>query len=196
MRANSRHVLLVGAFLLAAPSAQAHMMPQQTVTLNVRGSAAFVALSIPVSALRDWDRNGDGRMTRQELAASQAAVRRQLDAGIVVRAGRDAGRRDLILPNVELDEGDSLAVRGGTHLLVLVRQSFTAAPVDVTLRLSLFGANAAERRFIVKATATGMPEVAILTPNDSSHAFFRPIPALVARWIAALRSALHFNRFA
>lgn len=80
--------------------------------------------------------------------------------------------------------------------VLLVRQSFTAAPEDVTLRLSLFGARAAERKFIVRATASGAPEVAILTPNETSHAFFRPFPALVARWMAALRTALHFDRFA
>ncbi|MCC7054513.1 MAG: hypothetical protein IT355_14685 [Gemmatimonadaceae bacterium] len=175
MRNVDRLVALAVALLLRATPAHAHLMPAQQGTLNVRDNAVFAALSVPVSALHRWDADGDGRMSPSELDARRAEILVELDAGITIRSDGTAGRRDLLLPSVAIDEGDPLAARGGTHLLVLVRQSFDTAPGTVQLRLSLFGRIAAEREFLVKALHRGTgPEVAIITPADAMHDYFAP----------------------
>lgn len=171
---------LVAASVCVAAPARAHLMPKQQATINVRDSAAFGAFSIPVSALRGWDDNRDGRMSTAEFVAHRTTIDAQLDAGIHIASARDAGTRALLLPTVELDEGDSLAVHGGTHLLVLVRQSFAAVPSTIQLGLTLFGEAADEQQFIIKATVPGgAPEVAILTRGAQSHEFFAPLPRVV-----------------
>ena len=175
MRRAHRVIVVAAAMLLHAMPARAHLMPAQQGTLNVRDNAVFAALSIPVSALQHWDMNADGRMSQPELDARRGEILRQLDAGITISSDGVSGRRELLLPSVAIEEGDSLASRGGTHLLVLVRQAFDAAPGTVQLRLSLFGRSAAEREFLVKALHRGSdPEVAILTPGDTTHDYFAP----------------------
>jgi len=76
---------------------------------------------------------------------------------------------------VELEESDTLAAAGGTHLLVLVRQTFRTAPHRVQLQLSLFGTAPDEREFIITARDHGAPEVAVLRVDRATHAFFAPV---------------------
>ncbi len=179
-RAAHAAMALVAASMCVAAPARAHLMPKQQATLNVRDSAAFGAFSIPVSALRNWDDNHDGRMSTAEFVAHRTTIDAQLDAGIRISSARDAGTRALLLPSVEFDEADSLAVHGGTHLLVLVRQSFAAVPATLQLGLTLFGVAADEQQFIIKATKPGgAPEVAIIARSGVSHEFFAPPPRVV-----------------
>jgi len=190
MRAAATTVALASAMLLTTTSAHAHMMPAQTITLNVRGAAVFGAFSIPVSALTGWDDDRNGRMTVPELARHLVAIRRQLDAGIVIGSGTATGRRDLLQPSVELDERDAAATGGGTHLLVLVKQTFVAAPSSLLFRTTLFGRATEERRFIVRASGAGAPEVAIVTAADDSHEFYGSTRQVIARFFAPLRTLI------
>ena len=72
---------LCGA-LLAAVSAQAHLMAAQKGTLNIVGDAAFLVLSVPVSALQGVDDDGDGALSVAELRAHTDTVRSQVQAGV------------------------------------------------------------------------------------------------------------------
>lgn len=178
----------VGALLLvfASARAEAHLMPKQQATLNVRDSAVFAALSIPVSSLRGWDRNSDGRMSPDEFTAQYTQLVAQLSAGIDISTASDRGRRDLVLPSVELDESDPLSAVGATHLLVLVRQSFSSVPQHVRLQLTLFGTAPDEHEFIVKATANGAPEVAVLRATAATHEFFAPLHVRFRAYVVSL----------
>ena len=179
------HLPVVTAFAglaLVSQPAHAHLMPKQQGTINLRDSAAFAAFSIPVSALRGWDRNVDGRMSPAELLAHRTGILAQLDAGITIASVGDAGRRDLLLPSVELEESDTPAAAGGTHLLVLVRQTFRTAPHRVQLQLSLFGTAPDEREFIITARDHGAPEVAVLRVDGATHVFFAPVRLRLPSW--------------
>lgn len=189
MRAPMKAAVLSAAMSLLSTSAHAHMMPAQTITLNVRGAAVYGALSIPASALTGWDDDRDGRMSAAELHRHRDGILRQLDAGIAIANGGEAGRRDLLQPSVELDERDTRA--SGTHLLVLVKQSFAAVPTTVRFRIALFGRGNDEQRFIVRASGAGAPEVAIVTSTDASHEFFASMPVVVARLFAPVRDFVH-----
>ncbi len=191
MRTPTLMVLFVVACCAAVSPAHAHLMPRQHATVNVRDSAAFGAFSIPVAALTGWDTNRDGRMSATEFALHRVDIVRQLDAGILITNGHEPGRRDLLLPNVEFDETDTLAANGGTHLLVLVRQSFAVVPTALRLELRLFGPALDERSYLVKATAQGRPEVAMLTRDIPSHLFFSP-----RHWLLDWYEAPLFRRIA
>lgn len=174
---------IVAALLsvIAARPAHAHLLPPQHCTLNVRDSAVFGAFSIPVSAFTGWDDDHDGRMSDAELAAHRASVLARLDAGIVITSGGAPGRRDLLLPSIEQSDAAGGERVAGTHLLVLVRQSFTAVPAQVTLRMAIFGTAETERAYLVRATNHGPPEVGNFSAASPSREFFQPTSSLVSR---------------
>jgi hypothetical protein len=185
--ARMRTCAAVLVALAAAPPAHAHLMPRQQGTVNVRDSAAFCVFSIPVSALSGWDRNADRRMSMHEFTLVRESIMRQLDAGITLHAGGDDGRRDFLQASLDLEDTNSIASDGATHLIVLLRQTFGSVPRDVRLGITLFGAAADERTFLIKATRGGAPEVAILDPSDPVGLFFPAHAAVMdaTRWIGA-----------
>ena len=75
------------ALLWMAP-VQAHLMAAQKGTLNIVNDAAFLVLSVPVSALKGVDDDGDGALSKAELTTHADAIRAQVKAG-VERLGPD-----------------------------------------------------------------------------------------------------------
>jgi hypothetical protein len=166
--------VLLATVLLTTP-AHAHLMPAQQGTINVKDSAVFGVFSIPVTALHHWDDDHNGRMSDGELAAHYDDVVRQLTSGIQVRAGDDPGVRALLVPSLDVDRSAAPVPTGASHLIVLMRQSFTRIPQQVEVGLTLFGSGADEREFLVKGTVNGTaPEVAILRRGTVAHRFFAP----------------------
>jgi hypothetical protein len=165
--------LLAAALLLAPNVARAHLMPAQSGTLNIRGTAAYGAFALPVSALRGFDDDGNGRLSGTELAKHYAALSAQVGAQVRLSNGADAGTRELLMLNVELDETDPASRQGGTHLLVMVKQAFRVVPTRLTVRITLFGASAREQRLSIRATTeAGRAEQVVLTPRVQAHRFF------------------------
>lgn len=191
-----RSHLCAAATLLAALAwgtpAHAHLMPRQQGTVNVRDSAVFCVFSIPVSALTGWDQNADGRMHATELDRARATIMRQITAGITLESGGDTGQRDFVQASLDLEEGDSSAFKGATHLIVLLRQSFVTVPRDVRLAMTLFGAAPDEKAFLIKGTQGGAPEVGILDASRPARLFFRPfsLPSGPVGWIGRTGSLL------
>jgi len=60
--------MLCGLLLCMAP-ARAHLIAAQKGTLNLVGDAALLVLSVPVSALRGVDDNGDAALSTAEFRA-------------------------------------------------------------------------------------------------------------------------------
>ena len=162
------------ALCVAAGVAHAHLLPPQHVTLNVQDSAVFGAFSIPVSAFSGWDDDRDGRLSDAEFLAHRERLLAALDAGIGITSDGAPGRRDLLLPSIDGSAAHSANNESGTHLLVLVRQSFAFVPASVTLRLSLFGTRADESEYLIRATNHGAPEVATLRAGMTDRTFFQP----------------------
>jgi len=161
------------ASLLLTTAAWAHMMPAQQGTLNILDNVVFAALSVPCSALRGIDDNHDGRVSQDELRAHSAEIQAQLTRAVRFFNGDVAGRLDLVMPMVEQDERDSTSMAGSTHVLVLMKSTFAAPPTALRLETELFGSAASEQQLTFKATRGADTEAAILTPRNSTHAFFR-----------------------
>ena len=58
----------------AMTPAQAHLVAAQKGTLNFAGNAAFLVLSVPVSAIHSVDDDGDGMLSKAELATHAEEV--------------------------------------------------------------------------------------------------------------------------
>jgi len=169
-----RRVLYVAvALALAATTTWAHMMPAQQGTLNIIGNAVFAALSLPVSALDGVDDNADGRLSRTELAAHTTAIQAAVSSRVRFTNGDTPGRVDLVMPMGEPDERDSTSMLGSTHVLVLMKASFDAPPMQLRIDADLFGPAPNERQFTFKATRGKESEVIVLTPRRTTHTFFR-----------------------
>lgn len=160
-------------------------MPAQSGTLNVRDRAVFGALSIPVSALTGFDEDRNGRLSAQELQRHMAALQQQVSSRLRLTNGTDPGSRDFLQLSVELVENDPASAGGGTHVLVLVKQSFATVPAHLAIHTDLFGATGPEQQLAIKAMLEGSAEMAVLRARHPDHTFFEP-PAQVATRYTAL----------
>jgi len=73
---------LLWAWCLLAPAAQAHLIEAHKGTLNLLDRAAYLVVSLPVSALDNVDDDGDGALSPAELEAHAGAIRAQVIAGV------------------------------------------------------------------------------------------------------------------
>ena len=193
MREGHGVVVFVGRTLAAVSIAltmwaaplRAHLMPAQSGTLNVRDHAAFGALSIPVSALTGFDDDGNRRLSVIELQRHYAALQQQVSSRLQLYNGADHGTRDFQQLSVELVENDPASNGGGTHLLVLVKQSFATVPLQLRIYTDLFGPNGSEQQLAIKAMHDSVTEMAIVRARHPAHQFFQS-PIHVAAQYAAL----------
>jgi hypothetical protein len=190
---------IVGAALLVAAPADAHLMPAQQGTLNVLGDAVFEVVTVPVSALHGADDDGDGRLSTAEVAAHEGALQKELGArfrlydaapsaspsgspsGATKAGGADgrAGTLELVVVRAEHDERVEPAELsttdtgpGARHVLVLMKTRFAAEPRALRLVTDLFGPGDDERQLTIRATRGKETEVAILRAGDDAHALF------------------------
>ena len=167
----------------AAPL-QAHLMPAQSGTLNVRDRAVFGALSIPVSALVGFDDDGNGRLSTLELQRHQVALQQHVSSRLQLRNGADPGTRDFLQLSVELVENDPASAGGGTHLLVLVKQTFATTPTQLAIHTDLFGSRGGEQQLAIKAMHDSIAEMAVLRARRPDHQFFQRPAQVAAQYIA------------
>ncbi|QJR36251.1 HupE/UreJ family protein [Gemmatimonas groenlandica] len=185
MSARRMLVALSVALTTFAAPLHAHLMPAQSGTLNVRGRAVFGALSIPVSTLTGFDDDGNGRLSPIELQRHDAALQQQISSRLQLTNGTDRGSRDFLQLSVELVENDPASAGGGTHVLVLVKQTFIAAPAQLAIHTDLFGSTGSEQQLAIKAMHDSTAEMAVLRASHPNHQFFQS-PAHVATQYSAL----------
>lgn len=139
-------LLVLWGTLLGVAPAQAHLMAAQKGTLNLVGDAAFLVLSVPVSALQRVDDDRDGALSKAELAAHADAVRAQVLFGVQL-LGPD-GALPLQLVMLDTAPPDSTPTAAARQLLVLGRFQLPQGSTGdgLSLRLSLFGTDASEQQ--------------------------------------------------
>ena len=176
-------VVAIALVTWAAPL-HAHLMPAQSGTLNVRDRAVFGALSIPVSALVGFDDDGNGRLSMLELQRHQVALQQHVSSRLQLRNGADPGTRDFLQLSVELVENDSASAGGGTHLLVLVKQTFATTPTQLAIHTDLVGSRGGEQQLAIKAMHESIAEMAVLRARRPDHQFFQRPAQVAAQYIA------------
>lgn len=146
-------LVLCGSMAAVTP-AQAHLVAAQKGTLNFVGYAAFLVLSVPVSALHRVDDDGDGLLSKAELATHADAIGKQVKAGVQLTGPTGALPLQLVMLDIESPE--SAPAAPASHLVVLGRYeleargnggsvSEPAASDGLSLRFTLFGSQAGEQ---------------------------------------------------
>ena len=140
-------LVLCGSMGAVTP-AQAHLVAAQKGALNFVGNAAFLVLSVPVSALHSVDDDGDGMLSKAELATHADAIGQQVKAGVQLMG--PAGALPLQLVMLDIEPSDSAPAAPASHLVVLGRYDLgahgkvadmpkAAASDGLSLRFTLFG---------------------------------------------------------
>ena len=167
MRQALRLAALWCALLWMAP-VQAHLMAAQKGTLNIVNDAAFLVLSVPVSALKGVDDDGDGALSKAEMAAHDKAIREQVKGGVQLIGA--AGALPLQLMMLDVAPAENTPTTAASHLVVLGRfqlnsdKQHDAEPNELSLHFALFGTKADERQ----------QDLAITRHNESQWLRFTP----------------------
>ena len=171
-----------GAFIraaLAAPLltipgvAGAHLLPKNTATLRVKDNAAFVVVSVPVSALFGVDSNGDGKLDPAETGAGNAAIQQQFSVKFKLLSGAAIGQPTLTM--VSLPDG-AMDYSPSDYLVVMQRVDFDAPPAAITISSDLFGTGDGEDQLALRATSGSLQEEAVLSASSPRHRFFGQNP--------------------
>lgn len=177
-----RKIALVLMLIFAGPPGLAHLMPAQQGTVNLINNAAFIVMSLPVSALTksipQIDENQDGHLSDAELQLHQQTILQQLTRRLRLFDGEQAGKLDFIQINTEPDERDKPTTinptrLGATQFLILMKVSFPVPPGKLRIETDLFGQFASEQKFAIKATRGQEAEALVLSQHHAQHLFFR-----------------------
>jgi hypothetical protein len=190
-RAELAGLALCGALLATAP-AQAHLMAAQKGTLNLVGDAAFLVLSVPVSALKGVDDSGDGALSVAELRAHTDTIRTQVQAGVQLHDAASALPLQLVMldaappENTPAAAARHLAVIGWFQLrapAVPPGAAQPAAPSSLSLTFTLFGASAGEQQ--QDLTITRQPDTQWLrfVPDHPTHVLLPSAWAVLAEYV-------------
>jgi len=170
-------LLLVWGALLGMTPAHAHLMAAQKGTLNITGNAAFLVLSVPVSALQGVDDDRDGALSKAELANHVEAIRTQVKAGVQLM--ERAGALPLQLMMLDIAPAENLPAAPASHLVVLGRFQL-ASPIGnsdtpnddvsdgLSLRFTLFGTKAGEHAQDLTITRQKETQWLRLTPEHDT----------------------------
>lgn len=125
------------ACVLAAPSANAHLMADGQGTVNVHNGKAFVVLSLPIRWLGLVDDDHDDHLSPAELSLHRARILMVLERALhLENGGRSGPLQDvLLLPSPAHARGDG----AGTHLVVMGARALNKPSEAVRLRLDFAG---------------------------------------------------------
>ena len=168
---------LIAGFCLATALvwpglASAHLLPAQTATLNIVGNSAYGVISVPASALKGVDDNHDGLASSPEIRAHTNDISRQFQDRFRLSTAREVGQPLFTWVMNPDTEGASPA--GSAYVVIMQRTAFTGPITGLTLWTDLFGTRPGEGQMTLRALHNQAgAEVAILSPQDQTHRFFR-----------------------
>lgn len=174
--------------LLAAP-AQAHLMAAQKGTINIVGDAAFMVLSVPVSAFSGVDDDGDGALSKDELDQHQGIIRQQIRAGVQMTDAQ--GDLPLQLVMVDLASDDRTPQAPASHLVVMGRfQSPVATmPEGLSFQFRLFGRPEPQQLQDITVTRQAQSQWLRFTPEHTSQMLLPSTLVLLGTYL--MTGALH-----
>ena len=169
---RSTAVLLLMLMLGCTQYAVAHLMVAQKGAVNIVGDGAFVVLSIPASALPNSDDDGDGSLSRAELAKHHRSLASDIKKRLKLIDGKESrALQDMLL---------SLALAGHAHTdsssqLIITGQFNLAGLGDkAKLYVDLFGSSQAENMLEIKTIQSSNKQTQLLlfTPQQREHTLF------------------------
>jgi hypothetical protein len=166
------HLVLTLAGALAWAPVQAHLMVAQKGTLNFSGDGVYMVLSVPVSALKGVDDDGDHLLSRAELQAHAASIELQVQAGAqLLGDGQPLALQGLMLT---LSPRDDTPAAPADQLVAMGRYalrsgSADAQPTTLSFKLDLFGREPAEQVYDITITRKPEAQAVRYTQSQQLH---------------------------
>jgi hydrogenase/urease accessory protein HupE len=153
------------------PAAEAHLMPAKQGTINIVDKSVYVVLTVPVSAVKDFDDNHDGAMDLAEISRHQKALNDNLGSRIALWAASDAGVAGLTMV-MSPQTGDQ-ADQPTNYLLLMHERTFKAPPTNLHMKVNIFGDAADQKQIAMRAKRGAEAEMVVLTSETTDHVFFK-----------------------
>ena len=147
-------------------------MVAQKGTLNFSGDGVYMVLSVPVSAFKGVDDDGDQLLSGAELRAHAASIEQQVQAGAqLLSGGQPLALQGLML---NLSPRDDTPAAPADQLVVMGRYALgsgdlVAQPPALSFKLDLFGRAPAEQVYDITITRKPEAQAARYTPSQSVH---------------------------
>ncbi len=157
-------VTFLGAILIFASRAQAHLLVAQNGTLTISQEGTWLAVSLPASAFAKLDPNKDG-VDETELAHGQRAVKERVRRDFrLVDIDGPLMLRDIVINLSKPHNTDATA----TPLLVLGRFDASKRPQTLRLSATIFGRSKTERVLKLRVRSGDRTHTHELTPKRST----------------------------
>jgi hydrogenase/urease accessory protein HupE len=165
----TRFLLCLFASLLFAAPACAHLLPAQNATMNIVGRDAYFVVSAPASAFAGIDDDRSGGLSVFEISRHSQDIATQFAGRFHVS---DAGNPVRLLPGwISTPQTEGVPV-DQRYVVILLRAQFAQPPHQPMITTDLFGTGPGEGQMTLSATQGPVSEVAILTPDTPTHAYF------------------------
>jgi hydrogenase/urease accessory protein HupE len=148
--------------MLLTKAAYCHLMPEKTGTIHLVGNAAFVVVSIPVSAFHGITTEPDGTLTAADLRLSLAAMQQQFNRHFQIRDERAGG--EPVLTMILLPQNGAPT----NYVVVMHRVNFAAEPRNLSLFSDFFTGNTADKMLTLKVSRGQEVQMLVLTRGSSS----------------------------
>jgi hypothetical protein len=160
------------AALLFGTSVQAHLMVAQRGTLNIVGEGAYMVMSLPASAFKGIDDDGDGMLSVAEGNAHIRELEAQVRDGVQLLGSR--GPLPLEGLMITLSPPDSAPSTPAAHLVVVGRYALGPAAEGLSMRLSLFGTSSAGQTQEITVTRGAEKQRLVLAPGREQREILPP----------------------
>ncbi|MCX8518273.1 MAG: HupE/UreJ family protein [Rhodoferax sp.] len=176
---------------------EAHLVAAQKGSLNLVGNAAFLVLSVPVSALHAVDDDGDGSLSRAELRSHADAIGQQVTAGVQLQGPAGALPLQVVMLDIAAPEQANVEqanAAAASQLLVLgrfdgersgagVAGADAAFPPGLSLRFSLFGSKTVEQAQDMTITRQQETQWLRFTPDHNRKVLLPRAAAVFADYV-------------
>ena len=156
--------------LLTSATAQAHLLPKQNATVKIVDDTANFVVSVPASALVGVDDNGDGEFSAQEIQTHEELIKQQFTSRFTVTNDGKSGKGFMMMVMPPQTDGDH---HHSDYVVILHRIKFDEVLRNPVVKTDLFGTRDGEGRMALRATMDDDQEIAVLTPENSEHEFFK-----------------------
>ena len=164
---------LVLGWALALSIVHAHVIVSQHGTLNIVGDNAFMVLSLPVSAFKDIDDNGDGLLSASELRVHSASIELQIKEGVQLENSLGISTLGGLMLNTVPPEHDYTAP--AKQIVVLGRYDLDSGSSGIKFTMRMFGVEIDERTEQITVTKGTRTQIINLTPENPTRDVLPPL---------------------
>jgi hypothetical protein len=159
--------------IVISAHSHAHIMVAQHGTLNFVNGAAYMVLSLPVTAFKGSDDNNDGKLSKAEFDRHQANIALIVKDKVVMSdSGGKLDLKGLILSPVSSHEA---AKEGASQIIVMGKFTVNNNDSSLHYQLGLFGRTAPEQKIEITVShkLKGLKHVMVFTPKNTAIAVFK-----------------------